>query len=145
MVAQPGQGFGNSRHRWCTYLNFRTMYDQIYSGLVQSKLATCLNVPVFMDKEDNIVDEDKKYGRKVTHKFTHPELVLVFDETGGNTSQEKDGRRGNQKFVCGRGFTPQRSITTQSNHFTVLGVTLLDETPVMCVIIFAGKKIKGCD
>ena len=77
------------------------MYDQIYSGLVQSKLATCLNVPVFMDKEDNIVDEDKKYGRKVTHKFTHPELVLVFDETGDNMSQENMGVGGTRNSFVG--------------------------------------------
>ena len=94
LVAQPGRGFGNARHKWCTYLNFRTMYDQIYEGLVDSKLATCLKELVYMDQAGNIVEKEQKYGRKVTHKFTHPELVLVFYETGGDTNMEKDGRRG---------------------------------------------------
>ena len=82
------------------------MYDQVYQGLVDSNLATCWKEPVYIDKAGKILEKEQKYGLKVTHKFAHPELVLVFDETGGDTNQETDGRRGNQKFVCRRGCTP---------------------------------------
>ena len=141
LTAQPGRGFGNSRHGWCTYLNFINMYDDIYALFEENSLAQKLPVPVMMDKDGNIVTNDsEQYGRKVTHNFTHPHAVICFDEIGCNTSPEKDGRRGNQKFVCARGTTPQKAISTKSNYFTILGLTGLDGTPIMCVTIFAAKK-----
>lgn len=144
LVAQPVRGFGNSRHHWCTYLNVRNMYDDIYDVLVENKLAEKLTEHVMMDGGGKVVtDKKEQVGRKVTHKFTHPGLVYVFDETGCNTSQENDGRRGNQKFICACGTTPQKAVATKSNHFTTLGVTALDGTPVMCCVIFAAKVLKG--
>ena len=82
-------------------------------------------------------------GRKVTHTFTHPELVYVFDERECSTSQENDRRRGNQKFICARGSTPQKVGCTKSNHVTTLGIAALDRTPIMCCAIFAAKVLKG--
>ena len=31
---------------------------------------------------------------KVTHYLTHPEMCIVMDEVGGNTSQKGDGNIG---------------------------------------------------
>ena len=135
LVSQPGRGFGNSWHHWCTYLNFLNMYDDIYDVLEENKLAVKLIEPAMMDGEGKIVtDTNKQVGRKVTHKFTHPENVYVFDEKGCNTSQENDRRRGNQNFICARGSITQKAGATKSNHFTTLGVTSLNGTPyhVLC-------------
>ena len=144
LIASPGRGFGNSRHTWCTYLNFREMYDAIYAEMVRMRVAYEIDPPVWVDRKGvEVCDEKDAYGRMITHKLRYPGMVLVFDETGCNTSQEKDGRRGNEKFVCARGSTPEKRISTKSNHFTVIGITLLDGTTVMCVVIFAATILRG--
>ena len=120
------------------------MYDAIYTEMVRMKIAYKVDEPFWADKKGaKVSDEKLSYGRKITHQLRYPKMCLVFDETGCNTSQEKDGRRGNEKFLCARGSTPEKRIATKSNHFTVIGITLLDGTPVMCVVIFAATILRG--
>ena len=42
LVVQSARGFGNSRHIWCTYYNFRQMYDDIYEFFTTHQLAEVL-------------------------------------------------------------------------------------------------------
>ena len=56
LVAQPGRGFGNLRHLWCTYYNFRQMYDDIYKIFDDHNIAEVLKVPVHMNREGILVD-----------------------------------------------------------------------------------------
>ena len=75
-------------------------------------------------------------------ELTRPDLALVFDEVGCNTSQECDNSVGGELFLTGKYDQPYRSVSTRHSHFTVLGVTALSGEPVLCVVIITGKKTK---
>ena len=79
-------------------------------------------------------------GCKVTHDITLPEMVVVVDEVGGNTNQKGDGHIGGELMMCEPGKTAQRKINTKDKHYTILTPTALNGEPVMCCIIFTGKK-----
>jgi len=85
------------------------------------------------------------YSSLVENKlhFVHPEMCVVFGETGGDTSQGKDGQIGNEKYMCPIGTVPTFPINTKNIRFTVVGVTLLDDTPRMCVITIQGTDINN--
>jgi len=59
---------------------------------------------------------------------------------GDNTSQKGDGEIGGEKFVCPTGTIPKEKAFTKVKHWTLLGVTACDGSPVMWVVIFAGKQ-----
>ena len=42
--------------------------------------------------------------------------------------------------MCKKGKTPQTKISTRDKQYTVMGLTSLTGEPVMCVVIFSGKK-----
>ena len=116
------------------------MYNEVYKEMVNAGVAVELDQPVWMDKDGNEVTESDAFGRKCTHKIIHPEMCLVVDEVGGNTNMVDDGHRGGEKFVVPKGTVPKLSAATKDSHFTVMGLTSLDGTPVMCVIVLSGKK-----
>ena len=95
-----------------------------------------------MNREGVVVEHSKKFGRKITHKLTHPEMCVGFDETSGNTSQKKDRKVGNEKFLCAVGSSPAQSINTSNNRYTQITLTLLDGRPLMNVVIFAAKELR---
>ena len=45
-------------------------------------------------KDGAVVGEEEAVGCKVTIKITHPEMVVVADKVGGNTSMKGDGHCG---------------------------------------------------
>ena len=117
------------------------MYEHISQVLVEDcRIAEKLEVPVWMDRNGCIVDsEEQAFGCKVDMIFSRPDLAFMMDEVGCNTSQEKDGRNGGEKYVCGVDEQPYVCSSTKSNHFTCLGLTSFDGEPVMCIVIIAGK------
>lgn len=62
-----------------------------------------------------------------------------MDEVGANTSQKGAGAVGGEKFVYEKGTTPKEKCSTKSKHWTLLGFTVLDETSVICLLIFTGN------
>ena len=70
-------------------------------------------------------------------------MCVVADEVGGNTSQKDDGKIGGERWLCELGTIPQRKISTKNKHYTVLGLTLLNGQPLMCVVIMAGERPKA--
>ena len=78
----------------------------------------------------------------VTHNLKYPELCFVGDEVGGNTSMIGDGHKGGDKFVVGKGFIPKIKSATTDSHFTVMGLTNLKGTAVMCILILSCLKEK---
>ena len=116
------------------------MYDKIGGEMVDTKIAVPLVEPFWMDRDGNVCEEKDAFGCKVTHKITHPEYVIVFYELGGNTSQKSDGNVGGQLMLCERGKIPQREISICDKLYTMIGLTALNREPVMCVVIFAGKR-----
>ena len=114
------------------------MYDQIYDMMVEAGVAVKKDYPEWMDAYGDIVYEDDALGCKVTHDLIRPEMCIVMDEVGGNTSQKGDGNKGGEKFIVPKGMIPQLEANAQDKHFTLLGLTTIGGDPVMCVIIFAG-------
>ena len=106
----------------------------------EAKVAVKLDEPVWMDESGSIVDEEHATGCKVTHDLVRPEMCIVMDEVGGNTSQKGDGNNGGELKVCATGMVPQQKISTRDKHWTLLGLTSLQGCVVMCVIVFAGKR-----
>ncbi len=65
-----------------------------------------------------------------------------MDECGSNTSQTQDSQVGWQLYLCAADQCPQQYSSTKDAHFTVLGFTVADGSPVMCGIIFAAKSMR---
>ena len=140
LTAKRGSKYELDRDRWTTYANFDQMYDHIYDELVDAKVAYKLNTPIWLDINGNPCHVDDSFGCKVTHSLLTPEMCIVMDEVGGNTSQKGDGHIGGELLICAKGMEPQKKINVKDKHFTLLGLTALNGDPVMCVIIFAGKR-----
>ena len=94
--SKRGKKYELDRANWVTYLNFNDMYDDIEHLFVEvAKLATWLLEPVWMNKLGEVVlDEMKGSGFKVKIDMHSPDMVIVADEVGGNTSEKDDGHVG---------------------------------------------------
>ena len=138
-----GQKYELDRSSWTTYTNFNDMYKHNYREMANAGVAKVLDSPVWMDIKGNIVEEADAYGCKCSHELTHPGFCIVMDEVGGNTSMTGDGHIGGEKYLCEKGVVAQLKAARADKHFTVLGVTLLNGIPLMCVVIFAGKKCEA--
>ena len=140
--SKSGKKYAFDRSNFSTYLNFSDMYEHIEDILVyDSKVAIKFDKPVWMDNDGNIVvNEDDSYGCKVSIDIIRPDMCVVLDEVGCNLSQEKDSSKGGQMFVCGVKEQPYQSIATKANHFTCLGLTLLNGEALLCVVIIQGKR-----
>ena len=75
------------------------MYDLLETQLIEAGVAMRLDEPVWMDEWGEMCEEKNAYGCKTDLKITNPEMCIVADEVGANTSQKGDGRVGGQK-VC---------------------------------------------
>ena len=142
LVSVRGQKYALDRNNWTTYANFALMYLHIGEEMEEAQVAVKLDDPVWMDKDGNIVEEGQAFGQKVTHRITRPDMFLVGDEVGGNTSQLGDGNIGGKLMLCERGTVPQRKVSNKDKHFTLMGLTALTGKPVMCILVLTGKTPK---
>jgi len=141
--SKKGVKFDNKRAEWCNYLNIKEMYDEIYNNLCLAGHAVEHPEPVWRDESGTIVEsEEKAFGVKSKYELINPDWVLFVDECGSNTSQAKDGQVGGQLYLCASDRRPQQRASTKDAHFTVLGFTAADGSPVMCGIIFAAKSMR---
>ena len=109
--------------------------------LNESKVARKFKEPVMMNAKGEIVyGESEAVGCKVNMGIHRPDMCIVLDEVGCNTTQEKDGAKGGQLHLCGVNSQPYQSSATKKCHFTCLGLTRLDGAGLMCVVIIQGKK-----
>ena len=97
-------------------LNFSDIYDHIYDELVEAKLATSYNEPMWQDSNGTFCTESSSLGCKVTHDFTYPEMCIVMDKVGGNTGQKGDGQIGDELLVCAKGMVPQKRVNTSDRR-----------------------------
>ena len=144
LVTKRGVKFAVDRSEWSTEHWIRQMYDEVYKNMVNAGIAKKVDEPVYFDINGVVVDDQQKaFGLPCEYVVTHPDHLIFFDETGCNTNQKKDGHKGGQKFVCGRGMTPKIISATRDKHFTVLGLTAGTGEPVLCVVVFASEKKHG--
>ena len=108
IVSKRGGKYELDRDKWTTYSNFYDMYNHIYDEMIDAKVASIYDDPMWQDSDGNPCSESESFGCKVTHNLTHPEMCIVMDEVGGNTSQKGDGHIGGELLVCGKGMIPQK-------------------------------------
>jgi len=78
---------------WCTAENIGQMYNQVYKAMVHSNVGFKLDNPVWLNKENKIVQcKEEAFGRQTQYYITHPEYIVFVDEVGDNTSQKIDGQ-----------------------------------------------------
>jgi hypothetical protein len=73
-----GRGYKKDTNRvlWGTYQNLLHMYDKIYALLEEVGHAIKLDLPVWMNKQGQIVDsQGSAFGMQVELELTHPERV----------------------------------------------------------------------
>ena len=85
-----------------------------------AKVAVKLNTPVWQDLKGHKYEPEAAMGYKVTHEITQPEMCVVMDEVGGNTSQKNDGHIGGRKLVCGKGMVLQQRVNHKDKYWTLL-------------------------
>ena len=132
---------------WCTYQNFKVMYDEVYNELVKGGIATKLadtEGATLFNKKGVIVEKtEDAHGLATQYIMNRPDKLIFVDEVGSNANTLKDGNIGGEKFLCEVNTWPQIRVTTKDSHFTVLlgFTTALGVPPVMCSIIFAAKEL----
>ena len=127
------------KKNYTTFVNFNQMYLNCEEAMISSGVAARRDVPVWVNEKGEIVDEKDSTGYKSSAILTYPEYCFAFDETGNNTSMEKDGNIGNTK-VMGPTYAKTRACSSlKDKHFTVLGVTAFTGEPVLCVVIIEGE------
>ena len=138
--SKKGRQFDVYRSNFTTFSNFRLMYENVENSMIRCGVAERRDVPVYVNDFGEIVDELEATGYKSSTNLTHPELCFAFDEVGCNTSMAKDGNVAGRRYMCAA-QNQQRIIGSKKDkHFTVIGVTAFDGTPVMCVVIIDGKE-----
>ena len=68
-------------------------------NLIDAGLAKPIKEPYFTNREGQSVSEEEAFGCRVTLDITHPEMVLVADEVGGNTSMKGDGHVHGKEYI----------------------------------------------
>ena len=140
LVSRRGQKYSLDRQNWTTYHNFSDMYEHTYEEMVSSGVAEKLTNPIWLDKEGNECDEDESFGCKVNYKLIHPNQCFVGDEVGGNISMKGDGHVGGRKLLTAPDSIAYDRVSVSDKRFTLIGLTALDGSPVMCILILQGKR-----
>ena len=79
IITRKGEKFELDRSNWTTYHNFDQMYNCFSNEMVYANVAELLPEPVWMNKEGDVIKEEESFGCKVTHKISHPDMILCMD------------------------------------------------------------------
>ena len=84
---------------WTTHENFVTMYDCVYSEIVDAKVATPLykSEYYFINRSKSLVKtEEEATGHHIKHCLSHPQYVLFGYEVVTDTNHMEDINNGGQ-------------------------------------------------
>jgi len=140
LVSKRGQKYSLDCQNWTTYRNFFDMYEHTYDEMVASGVAEKLTEPTWMDKDGNECGEDTCFGCRVNYKLLHPDQCFVGDEVGGNISMKGDGHVGGRLLLTSPESIAYDRVSVSEKRFTLIGLTALDGSPVMCILIIQGKR-----
>ena len=83
--------FDAARVGWCTYGNFRLMYNSIYTYMIEAGITENLPEPAYFDKDGaEVLTVDKAFGLICEALVTHAECLVAVNEAGTNTNQFTD-------------------------------------------------------
>ena len=139
IVSKRGERFACIRGQWTKLSNIKTAYRCIYDEMVDARIASVREIPVFTDREGNEVEESEAFGFKQDIKIDHPDYLLFGDESGCSTNQKKDGHIAGTKFIVPTGTVPQILCSTNDHKFTILPFTSASGKAVCCVVIFKSE------
>ena len=112
------------RNNWTTYRNFSNMYDHVIEEMFDTSVAEKLYSRAWVNRDGEECQHIEAFGCEVTHRIKHPDICIVDDEVGGNSSQKNDGHIFN--------FTLQSKTSTKDKLFTLMGLTTLPGKPLTC-------------
>ena len=143
LVSVRGQKYELNRQNWTAYANFSHMLQHTFEEMVKAGVAKKLDVPVWRNKYGNDCEISEAFGCKMTHDLCHPDLCFVGDEVGGNINMTGDRHVGGQKFLTAKGTVPYKKVLATEKRFTMIGLTALDGSPVMCILIIKGSPTRN--
>ena len=76
--------------------------------MIDVKIATKIEDPIFMDFDGDVVDELNCSGKKVDVEMTHPEYCIFGEETGCNISMKKNGHIAGTKYITKKVHRPNK-------------------------------------
>ena len=100
------------------------MYDHIYDEMVDVGLGCIYNYPRWQDREKDNCDKDTAFGYKATHNLTHPEMCVVVDKVGGNTSQSGNVHISGKLLVCAKGCAHNLLMIIMISYGSILGLII---------------------
>ena len=139
LVSKRGQKYSLDRQNWTTYHNFLHMYEHTYEEMVSAGVAECLTEPLWVDENGNECEEEDSCGCQVKYRLTHPDRCFVGDEVGGNISMKGDGHAAGKLLLGAPESVAYDRVSVTEKRFTMIGLTALDGSPVMCILIIAQK------
>ena len=139
LVSKRGQKYSLDRQNWTTYHNFLHMYEHTYDEMVSAGVAESLTEPIWMDENGNECQEKDYCGCQVKYRLTHPDRCFVGDEVGGNISMKGDGHAAGKLLLGAPESIEYDRVSVTEKRFTMIGLTALDGSPVMCILIIAQK------
>ena len=86
------------------------------SMMIESSVAVCSNTPVYVNEKGEVVNEEESTGYKSHTKLTNTQCCFAFDETGNNTSMDKDGNILNMKVIRPTDSKNQICGSTKEKH-----------------------------
>ena len=98
------------------------MYNIIKDKLVDDRVASWRETPVYTDQHGNEVEESEteQFGREQNVKIDYPNYLIFADETGCNMNMKKDGHVAGRTYLCKPGSVPQTICYTNDHQFMVL-------------------------
>jgi hypothetical protein len=138
LVTKISTRFDANCEERCNVANFEQMYHECCEKMVESKIAIKTAEENWLDKYGVVVEEEHlAFGRKTKYQMIQPNYLVFVDEVGDNTSQKDDGNIAGTKYIVGRKNRALMRAAQNDYHFTMLGFSLANGRPILCVIIVA--------
>ena len=127
---------------WTKLSNIVQMYNIIKDKLVDDRVASWRETPVYTDQHGNEVEESEteQFGREQNVKIDYPNYLIFADKTGCNMNMKKDGHVAGRTYLCKPGLVPQTMCYTNDHQFMVIPLMSVSGEAVYCVIIFQSER-----
>ena len=107
--------------------------------MVSAGVAEQLPEPIWMDENGSPCEEDAFFECMAKRKLTRPDLCFIRDGVGDNISMKGDGHAAERLLLGAPGSVAHDQVSVTEKRFTMIGLTTLDGSPVMCILIIAAK------
>ena len=115
LASKKGVKFESKRADWCTYREFKTMYNEIYEQMVEKGIAIKLLQKRFLSKGGEVVEnEEEAFGLPTEYELIRPDRLIFVDEVGSNTLQTKDGNVGGRSSCVARVLVRNKGVPVKT-------------------------------